>query len=181
MVVQNVLNEEDIAYLKTTPLHPNAVDCNDRHKKLEFKHSVHRIERAMKADPTGKGQEVYYKVLRAMAWADKKLWGKLTKYSKVYPEVEFITYDCSRDGKPKFIEPHVDNDSVVTVVAALSDPSEYVGGISMFRGDGRGGKDRTWTLGKGDAVFFRGESLLHWVTPITEGRRDILQIELSKK
>ena len=115
-----------------------------------------------------------------MAWADKELWGKLSRKSKVYPEVEYISYDAT-GGEPQHIEPHIDNDSVVTVVVALSNPGEYTGGTSMFKGAAGGMPDRSLVLNKGEAVFFRGESLLHWITPVTAGHRKILQIELSKK
>jgi predicted 2-oxoglutarate/Fe(II)-dependent dioxygenase YbiX len=180
MVLESVLSADDIAFLHKTPSHPAAVDCNDRHKKLEFKHQVHRIERALKQDESGLGGEIYYRLLRMMTWADEQLWGKLAKKTKVYPEVEYISYDAT-GGEPQHIEPHVDNDSVVTVVVALSDPKDYTGGTSMFKGAGGGMPDRGMVLGRGDAVFFRGESLLHWITPVTDGFRAILQIELSKK
>jgi hypothetical protein len=116
VVVKDVLTPRDIALLHKTPSHPSAIDCNDRHKKLDFKHSVHRIERVLKAvsqnapcgsylepgtlsvqeDGTGHGEELYRKLLRAMCWADEELWGKLKKRRKVYPEVEYIAYDTRK-------------------------------------------------------------------------------------
>ena len=147
---------------------------------LDLMHQVHRIERALKQEESGLGCEIYYRMLRMMTWADSQLWGKLAKKTKVYPEVEYISYDAT-GGTPQHIEPHIDNDSVITVVVALSDPGDYKGGTSMFKGAGGGLPDRSWVLNRGDAVVFRGESLLHWITPVTDGLRNILQIELSKK
>ena len=68
----------------------------------------------------------------------------------------------------------------VSLVAMLSAPEAYTGGRSCFRrGAGRSGH-REVALGKGDIVLFRGEKLEHWITPVTKGRRTILQIELSR-
>ena len=34
-------------------------------------------------------------------------------------------------------------------------------------------------LNRGDVVFFRGEEIMHWVSPITGGKRIVLQVEWS--
>ncbi|CAE8601903.1 unnamed protein product [Polarella glacialis] len=102
------------------------------------------------------------------------------KSKKVYPEVEYIEYDVAEMGEPCFIEPHVDNKSSVSMVAMLSAQGAYVGGRSCFRrSDGRRGH-REMELLKGDVVLFRGEKLVHWITPVTAGKRVILQVELSR-
>ena len=75
------------------------------------------------------------------------------------------------------IGPHIDNDSVLTAVFLLSDPNEFTGGSLTFRGEEQ---DRKAQLRLGDCAVFRGESLLHWVTPVLSGRRMVLQIELAK-
>ena len=41
-------------------------------------------------------------------------------------------------------------------------------------------KCRKYKLNIGDAVFFRGELCEHWITPVSSGKRCILQIELCK-
>ena len=41
-------------------------------------------------------------------------------------------------------------------------------------------KCREYKLNIGDAVFFRGELCEHWITPVSSGKRCILQIELCK-
>jgi len=94
--------------------------------------------------------------------------------------VEYIEYDVKVMGEPCFIEPHVDNKSAVTMVAMLSPPEDYEGGLSCFRrAEGQCGH-REVLLQQGDIVLFRGEKLLHWITPVTKGRRMILQIEWSR-
>merc|ERR1719493_221037 len=99
-----------------------------------------------------------------MRQADDEQWSKLLKRSKrgrVYPEIEYIDY-------------HVDNKSAVTLVAMLSPADAYVGGRSCFRrSEGQVGH-RELSLQPGDAVLFRGEKLLHWITPVTAGRRVVL-------
>jgi hypothetical protein len=34
---------------------------------------------------------------------------------------------------------------------------------------------------QGDAIVFRGEKCEHWISPVTSGKRTILQIELSRR
>merc|ERR1712087_970881 len=115
-----------------------------------------------------------------MAWADAFAWRKLARHKEVYPEVEYIVYDA-RGGVPGTIEPHVDNYSAVTFIAMISDPQHFVGGVNCFDSTGeRGAQPRQFSLRKGDAVFFRGEKLRHWITPVVDGVRTILQIELSR-
>jgi len=85
VVVQNVLTRDDLDLIHTMPSHPASVDCNDRHKKLDFRHQVHRIERALKEDETGEGEELYYRLLRMMVWADHELWNRLEHRKKSVP------------------------------------------------------------------------------------------------
>merc|ERR1712151_1080891 len=103
-----------------------------------------------------------------MRQADASKWRRLRRNSKrkrVYPEIEYITYDVAEMGEPCFIEPHVDNKSAVTMVAMLSDSQDFVGGRSCFRRSiGRRGY-REHELKQGDLVLFRGEKLTHWITP----------------
>merc|ERR1712066_316010 len=116
--------------------------------------------------------------MKLIRQADREKWHRLRK--EVYPEIEYISYDVAEMGEPCFIEPHVDNKSAVTLVAMLSEPSAYVGGRSCFRrAEGKEGF-RQMELQQGDAVLFRGEKLTHWISPVTAGRRVILQIELSR-
>jgi len=182
LVLQQCVSETDISMIHQSIHCAGAIDCHDRSKKLDFRHQVHRIERALKEDLGEQGRQLYDRLLQMMAWADHSIWQKLQRKHKVYPEVEYISYDAT-GGEPKYIEPHIDNDSVVTLVMMLSHPDEYQGGINMFKSAGgkNGHGDRKWQLDSGDAVFFRGESLTHWITPVTGGKRCILQIELSKK
>ena len=66
-------------------------------------------------------------------------------------------------------EPHVDNDSVITMLALLTPQSDFVGGINCFKGTQAGAPKRQNQLQCTDAVIFRGESLTHWITPVTAG------------
>jgi len=154
-------------------------EIHDRKGYLAFKHRVWRFELQLRALQP----ELYARLMRLMRQADNEKWSKLLKRSKrgrVYPEIEYIDYDVEHEGSACFIEPHVDNKSAVTLVAMLSAPDAYVGGRSCFRrSEGQTGH-RELSLQAGDAVLFRGEKLLHWITPVTAGRRVVLQIELSR-
>lgn len=118
-----------------------------------------------------------------MQWADRENWGALGSEARVYPEVEYIRYDGGKSDSEYAIAPHVDNFSVVSMVALLSEPSEYEGGVSHFE-SGTDAEDgaprREERMPAGTAVIFRGEELEHWTTAVTAGRRVILQIELAR-
>ena len=69
----------------------------------------------------------------------------------VYPEVEYITYNVKKGAKLPFIEPHVDNNSVVTLIAMITDTSGFDGGKNCFEpglydARGRGGRLRDQRL-----------------------------------
>ena len=118
----------------------------------------------------------------------------------LHPETEYISYDADAalrrwrarstycDADPPVlpgIGPHVDNGSCVTLIAALSQRCQYEGGVNLFEdGAGHGGIDdgRFVELHPecGDVVLFRGETCEHALTPVTRGRRNILQIELCR-
>jgi len=171
------LSSDDICAIHSAAKHGSVREIHDRKGYLAFKHTVWRFEMQLRAMHPG----LYVRLMDLMRHADEARWRRLRKKSaKVYPEIEYIEYDVQRMGEPCYIEPHVDNKSAVTLVAMLSDPQDYVGGRSRFRrAEGRQGC-REVQLHKGDIVLFRGEKLLHWITPVTSGVRIILQIELSR-
>ena len=79
------------------------------------------------------------------------------------------------DNSGAFIEPHVDNHSVITGIIMLSDRGvEFEGGVNCFE------PKRQYVLQQGDCVLFRGEKTEHWITPVTKGVRRILQWEFSR-
>eukprot|EP00929_Paragymnodinium_shiwhaense_P094147 TRINITY_DN5457_c1_g1_i1.p1 TRINITY_DN5457_c1_g1~~TRINITY_DN5457_c1_g1_i1.p1 ORF type:complete len:447 (-),score=106.61 TRINITY_DN5457_c1_g1_i1:147-1385(-) len=172
------LSEEDINTIHRAARHQTVKEINDRKMNLAFKHKVSRFEMQLR----GRVPSLYYRLLALMEQADGEKWRRMRylKKPRVYPEMEYIEYDVAEMKGPCYIEPHVDNKSVVTMVAMLSRQGEYQGGHSCFRrAAGREGH-REVALQMGDVVLFRGEKLTHWITPVTGGRRVILQIELSR-
>ncbi|CAK9018925.1 Hypothetical protein SCF082_LOCUS14295 [Durusdinium trenchii] len=188
---------EEIRLIHDLWHHPSVEEIKDRKKTLQYRHIAYRMELPLRAH----GQHLYAKLIDTMAWADAFLWQKLPRNEFAYPEaakqleeitqiVEYIVYE-GKEGLPGSIEPHVDNHSAVTIVVLLSDPSEFgasewapagfKGGVNCFASpDSEDLPARVVSLDVGDAVLFRGEKLRHWITPVTEGRRVILQIELSR-
>ena len=103
------------------------------------------------------------------------------------------------DNIKNYLEPHVDNESVLTLILLLSNPkTDFSGGQLLFEqfysdaescdsnyysgNDNVCHHDETWRsvhLDIGDAVLFRGSQVLHTITPLLSGTRSILQIELS--
>lgn len=170
------LRQDEIEAIAAAAKHSSVKEINDRKGYLAFKHRVWRFELQLRS----LYPELYARLMALMRSADEAQWQRLSKSKKVYPEVEYIEYDVDEMGEPCFIEPHVDNKSAVTMVAMLSAPDAYVGGRSCFRRAAGSRGHREVTLQKGDVVLFRGEKLVHWITPVTAGRRVILQIELSR-
>lgn len=170
------LGADDMRAIHEAAQHPSVREINDRKGYLAFKHRVWRFEIQLRA----LFPALYARLLNLMEQADCEKWRRMKVSKTVYPEVEYILYDVAEMGQPCFIEPHVDNKSAVSLVAMLSAPDEYVGGRSCFRrAMGKNGHRET-PLQLGDVVLFRGEKLVHWITPVTSGRRVILQIELSR-
>jgi len=170
------LRQDEIEAIAAAAKHSSVKEINDRKGYLAFKHRVWRFELQLRS----LYPDLYARLMALMRSADDAQWQRLAKSKKVYPEVEYIEYDVDEMGEPCFIEPHVDNKSAVTMVAMLSAPDAYVGGRSCFRRAAGSRGHREVTLQKGDVVLFRGEKLVHWITPVTAGRRVILQIELSR-
>ncbi|CAJ1336166.1 unnamed protein product [Effrenium voratum] len=171
------LQPSDIEAISLAAKHSSVREINDRKGYLAFKHRVWRFELQLRA----LFPELYARLMALMRSADEAKWQRLCKKSKkVYPEIEYIEYDVEEMGEPCYIEPHVDNKSAVTMVAMLSPSGAYRGGRSCFRRAEGSRGHRELGLDRGDVVLFRGEKLVHWITPVTEGKRVILQIELSR-
>eukprot|EP00928_Gymnodinium_smaydae_P045173 TRINITY_DN30147_c0_g1_i1.p1 TRINITY_DN30147_c0_g1~~TRINITY_DN30147_c0_g1_i1.p1 ORF type:complete len:361 (+),score=41.35 TRINITY_DN30147_c0_g1_i1:138-1220(+) len=152
----------------------------DRTDDLKFDHTAYRIDQAF-----WEHSSLFEKVIGTMRWADDQIWNTLSwSESRVYPEPEFIRYKVGKttsgSSRKYAIEPHVDNHSAVTFVCLLSRPEDFEGGSLVFKAVTPGEDPRVVKLSLGDAVAFRGEKLLHWVTPLTSGARDVLQVELSR-
>eukprot|EP00747_Dinoflagellata_sp_TGD_P208373 gnl/TRDRNA2_/TRDRNA2_81863_c0_seq1.p1 gnl/TRDRNA2_/TRDRNA2_81863_c0~~gnl/TRDRNA2_/TRDRNA2_81863_c0_seq1.p1 ORF type:complete len:311 (-),score=39.68 gnl/TRDRNA2_/TRDRNA2_81863_c0_seq1:90-974(-) len=134
-----------------------------------------RVERPLRALTP----EVWERLLALMEWADGLVWGTLP--TKAFPEAEYLVYEAPPEAA---MGPHLDEDSALTAVAMLVPASAFVGGASSFGGDGSVGSTAVPTreakLDLGDVLCFRGESLEHWVTPVTAGRRVVLQVELCR-
>lgn len=176
-LVPAFLSLADVEALEVTARHTSVREINDRKGALAFKHRVWRFDLQLRA----LNPELYRRLMDLMVMADAGKWRRMAQKSvTVFPEVEFIDYDVDAEGGHCFIEPHVDNKSAVSLVAMLSPPEAYTGGRSCFRRTAGRSGHRELQLGQGDVVLFRGEKLVHWISPVTSGRRTILQIELSR-
>ena len=141
----------------------------DRHKTLVYNHKVWRIERSRWG-----WQPLYDKIISTAQYIDRSHWNKLQ--GRTYtPECEYILYQFNKNKPLPSIEPHVDNGSLISMVVMLTESHNYEGGVSYFQGR----PPRKIKLQMGDAVFFRGNKTEHWISDVTKGTRDILQIELS--
>eukprot|EP00746_Dinoflagellata_sp_MGD_P039108 gnl/MRDRNA2_/MRDRNA2_19427_c0_seq2.p1 gnl/MRDRNA2_/MRDRNA2_19427_c0~~gnl/MRDRNA2_/MRDRNA2_19427_c0_seq2.p1 ORF type:complete len:304 (-),score=58.08 gnl/MRDRNA2_/MRDRNA2_19427_c0_seq2:187-1098(-) len=178
--VHGLLDDEMIHRVRYCFRHPSVVPLDDRKQSLVYKHKAFRVELPLRSH----APVLYKRICRVMRWADSVVWKKMGKLKKevVYPEIEYIVYDA-RNGMNGTIEPHIDNESAVSVVILLTDINEFEGGLNVFAPSEykSNAKNRSLQLQKGDAVLFRGEKLSHWITPVTSGIRVILQAEFSKK
>ena len=117
-----------------------------------------------------------YQKLLLTAWSvDQHIWKNLGPFDYTLPQIEYIEYDVEKLGCEGKIAKHNDNGSMVSVVVLLSDPSDFHGGTNFFKGEPK----RRVVLQPGDAVFFYGHQCEHWISPVTSGRRAILQMELQ--
>jgi len=113
--------------------HPSVRKIEDRTASLAYGHEAYRTELQLRF----LAPDIYAKVMAAVEEADKtRFGGKTAKAGKCYPEFEYIDYDS---GVPvdstdpplhkRFIEPHIDNHSIVTMVCMLSSTDEWPPGV----------------------------------------------------
>lgn len=175
-LVRSFLGAGEIALLDQIGQSEDAEEIDDRDDNLMYKHHVWRVEKVLKE----RCRDLYDKVTTAAWGIDAKLWENIDSGMTLYPEIEYIEYDVAKLGEAGTINVHRDNMSQVSMVALLSWPNEFSGGINWFEGgEEEDAKDRGVPLQRGDAVFFFGDQCSHWITPVTSGRRAILQMELS--
>jgi hypothetical protein len=149
-----------------------AVEVHDRADTLVYRHEVTRIEIPLRAQHP----QLYNKVMGLMRNAGSQYWSEIAQFGATdgfMPEIEYIEYDTARSDEPPVINPHRDNKSIITLIVMLTSPEDFVGGNNFFE------PAREFRLDRGQAVLFRGERTMHWISPVTQGRRAILQIELS--
>eukprot|EP00418_Pyrodinium_bahamense_P006206 CAMPEP_0179024032 /NCGR_PEP_ID=MMETSP0796-20121207/7243_1 /TAXON_ID=73915 /ORGANISM="Pyrodinium bahamense, Strain pbaha01" /LENGTH=354 /DNA_ID=CAMNT_0020719975 /DNA_START=69 /DNA_END=1133 /DNA_ORIENTATION=+ len=176
--IHSLLSEASIQELHELWRHPavRMLQRKGRVACLTYRHTAYRMELPLRAHC----RSLYESLVGTLLWADRTVWRGLKKGAVVYPEVEYLVYDA-RGGVPGTIEPHVDNESVVSAVVLLCDPAGFQGGASCFAPSGTdSAHHREVQLKLGDAVIFRGEKLEHWITPVTAGVRIVLQVELSR-
>jgi hypothetical protein len=172
-LLRNFLDKQQIETLHKVAKDPSVAEIDDRAAGLTYKHHVWRLEKQLhESDP-----DLYERILNAAWSVDAKLWKNLRDRT-IFPEIEYIVYDVEKLGEHGTINRHTDNQSQVSMVILLSDPQEFKGGVNCFEGDG--GTERRVELRKGDCVFFYGDECTHWITPVSAGRRVILQMELSR-
>ncbi|CAJ1361070.1 unnamed protein product [Effrenium voratum] len=171
-LLRGFLDKSEIAKVETAVQDAQVWGIDDRDDDLGYAHEVWRMEEVMQQN----FGETFKKLIDTAWSVERRMWGNILEF--VFPEIEYIEYDVARLGRPGSISRHADNDSMITTVVLLSDPSEFEGGINCFDGDKAA---RQVPLQRGDAVFFFGDACHHWITPVTRGRRAILQMELRNR
>ena len=155
---------------------------DDRKNNLTYAHTAYRIEVTLRTE----NARMYKKIIESTISLCEHHYvplSELTGKNKIFPELEYIVYD-SAISPGAFIEPHVDNHSIITGIVMLSDPEiDFVGGVNCFKGktsEDSTEEFRQYQLARGDLVLFRGEELIHWITPVISGIRKIIQWEFSR-
>eukprot|EP00933_Yihiella_yeosuensis_P072179 TRINITY_DN80508_c0_g1_i1.p1 TRINITY_DN80508_c0_g1~~TRINITY_DN80508_c0_g1_i1.p1 ORF type:complete len:261 (+),score=31.19 TRINITY_DN80508_c0_g1_i1:78-860(+) len=170
-VLRNLFDPKEVEALREVAQDDDTWRHDDRDENLGYAHEVWRFEEVLQQ----RRKDLFDRLI-STAWAlDKSLWQNILDFT--FPEIEYIEYDVKKLGRPGFIGYHRDNFSLVTVIVLLSDPSEFQGGVNCFEGVSRS-QHREVALKIGDAVAFYGHRCHHWITPVTSGRRVILQMEL---
>eukprot|EP00747_Dinoflagellata_sp_TGD_P091459 gnl/TRDRNA2_/TRDRNA2_165059_c0_seq1.p1 gnl/TRDRNA2_/TRDRNA2_165059_c0~~gnl/TRDRNA2_/TRDRNA2_165059_c0_seq1.p1 ORF type:complete len:388 (-),score=75.78 gnl/TRDRNA2_/TRDRNA2_165059_c0_seq1:241-1263(-) len=175
--VKGLLDEEMIETVHDCFGRSGAKPLGDRKYTLDYNHDAFPIGLALRSH----APSLYERICGVMKWVDAEVWNTLDEFRKevVCLAFEYIMYDA-RKGAPGTIGPHVDNNSLVTMIILLADTKDFHGGMNCFGSSGSSSDDcRPLQLQRGDAVLFRGEELMHWITPVTDGLRIILQVELS--
>lgn len=173
-VLRGFFRGNEVDAITSLACRPDVKHILDRDQSLTYVHKAYRVENQLREDRC----DVYDRLLQVAHSLDAQLWQAIRPDDDLEPEIEYIVYDVGQLGRPGNIAPHCDNKSMVSMVVLLSDSSEFVGGVNCFEGN-CSDEARMVKLERGDAVFFHGDACLHWITPVTAGRRVILQMELS--
>ena len=184
VIVPKFFSETRISKLRAIfQTSPSMYEIKDRKENLLYAHTAYRVEIPLRLE----SRKTYLRIMKETCRICDYVWGNIrdkARKNRVIPELEYIVYDVPEGTEPAFIEPHVDNHSIVTGVAMLSEPDvDFCGGVNRFKGAQSEDSEtdfREWKLGKGDLVLFRGETVTHWITPVAKGRREILQWEFSR-
>jgi hypothetical protein len=186
VIVEKFLSESRIQKLRNHFKSADSVyQIEDRKDDLYHAHKAFRVEVALRLTYP----KIYRKIIKLSMAVCTSVWGDFTekriRRNRVIPELEYIVYDKPDGvGRGTFIEPHVDNHSIVTGLVMLSKPGEdFEGGVNRFKGaesETSSVNYREYQLQQGDLVLFRGELVTHWITPVTRGIREIMQWELSR-
>jgi hypothetical protein len=171
IVIPNFLSPKKISKLVSLLESSSSVyTIEDRKSDLVYSHSAKRVEVCLRTEY----ERMYRKIMTTTVALFDRTYGPMesfAKKSRVFPECEYIVYENAG----AFIEPHVDNHSIVTGIVMLSDPSvDFEGGTNCFE------PKREYKMNRGDCVLFRGEKVEHWITPVPKGTRKILQWEFSR-
>lgn len=178
VVLRNFLSPAEVLAVHTVSHNAGVAEILDRDDDLDYVHRAFRVEKPLKKQ----SKELHARFMQTAWGLDGALWESISPGSTLEPEIEYIVYDVAELKGPGTIGPHTDNESMVTMIIMLSEPGDYEGGISCFQGASgyhRHDENRSVRLAPGDAIFFHGDQCFHWITPVTSGRRVILQMELS--
>jgi len=171
-VVRGLLSPTEVAMVSEVALAPNTGQVQGQGEDLTFKTRTYRLEKQLRL-----WRPKLFSRLVNTAWAiDSQLWRKIGEGYELYPQLELNVYDAPKNGGAH-VRPCCDTDSAVSVIVLLSDCAEFKGGVCYFDDGTETG--RKLDLQLGDAVFFTGEDCEHWITPVTTGRRAVLQLELD--
>ena len=192
VVIRNFLSDGEIAAVHeiARPVirrKPWALELG-RDKSTGYAQYVHRLEQELH----DQREDLFNRII-GTAWVlDSKYWRKFPFKQKISrPQIEYIDYDVDRMGKTGSFDAHVDNYAAVTSIILLTRPKiDFKGGVNYFRVNGTHNwcegeyldptaKKMKVPLQSGDAIFFRGEALVHGIGAVTRGRRVVLQTEMS--
>ena len=172
IVIPNFLSARKISKLVSLfDSSPSVYTIEDRKSDLVYSHVAKRVEVCLRTEY----ERMYRKIISSTIKLFDSTFGPMESFarkSRVFPEFEYIVYESAG----AFIEPHLDNHSIVTGIVMLSDPNsgDFEGGVNCFE------PKRQYKMDQGDCVIFRGEKVDHWITPVVKGTRKILQWEFSR-
>jgi len=183
VVIRNALNEPEMQMIH---------NCKDRTKKPDGKYQGRGKSMLRKAYGHGvtncdqwvtwidgelMPHPLYTELLNITIAADEAAWQYYDGAGLKPRCVEYIEYT-----KGSYVDWHRDDGTLYTLILYLTDPKKYKGGALQLRDDPSNTKAgnvlNTYKLNKGDIVVFLGE-VMHQVTPVTSGDRDVLVIELK--
>eukprot|EP00928_Gymnodinium_smaydae_P048023 TRINITY_DN3206_c0_g1_i2.p1 TRINITY_DN3206_c0_g1~~TRINITY_DN3206_c0_g1_i2.p1 ORF type:complete len:374 (+),score=77.13 TRINITY_DN3206_c0_g1_i2:94-1122(+) len=173
-VIRGFLSPSEADAMAKLPGERGVKESKWRQDELPLGHRAFDVERTVRLwEP-----KVYHRLISSVWNVDSSLWRQIGEGYKLHAELEYVECDTQHPSTNGQVGQFCDNDGMLSMIVMLSESSKAQGGTNYFENGTAAG--RRLDLKIGDAVVYNSEACEHWITPVTDGHKKILQLELHE-